>query len=213
MGICHGPNYGPGSGKSHRICGRRYGGQRRVCREFKAQELSNTAWGVATILSNKSNNTQCTGGWPVLDILRQVARAIAERADEFQITGTLQHGVGLCDLGIWCRQQASASARMITFLGRRKTQRAIGQLMSRALDAVAKSALPRLKVFRSQELNNLAWAFARLERTDSTELYAGIGRELSQMRRHVTGQVCISSDSIARHCMRRVLMENVFLHL
>lgn len=32
-------------------------------------------------------------------------------------------------------------------------------------------------------------AFARLGRTECTDLYAGIGHELSQQRRSVTGQV------------------------
>ena len=61
------------------------------------------------------------------------------------------------------------------------------RLMETALHAVAKSAIPRLHVFRSQELNNLAWSYARLGRTECNELYAGIGHELSRPRRSVTG--------------------------
>jgi hypothetical protein len=51
--------------------------------QFKAQEASNTAWSVATILTNKKERTEKEDGL-VLQIIRQVAHTIAERADAFK---------------------------------------------------------------------------------------------------------------------------------
>jgi hypothetical protein len=51
--------------------------------QFKSQEVSNTAWSVATILTNKKERTEKEDGL-VLQILRQVAPYIAERADAFK---------------------------------------------------------------------------------------------------------------------------------
>jgi len=58
------------------------------------------------------------------------------------------------------------------------------ELVSKALDAVADSAMKRLPRFRPQELNNLSWGICRLgqhgKKTDA--LFAGIGQEL--LKRH-----------------------------
>lgn len=58
------------------------------------------------------------------------------------------------------------------------------ELISKALGAVADSAMKRLPRFRPQELNNLSWGICRLgqygQKTDV--LFAGIGQEL--MKRH-----------------------------
>lgn len=58
------------------------------------------------------------------------------------------------------------------------------ELVSKALDVVADSAMKRLPRFRPQELNNLSWGICRLgqygKKTD--DLFAGIGQEL--LKRH-----------------------------
>jgi hypothetical protein len=62
-------------------------------------------------------------------------------------------------------------------------------LMSRAVDAVAKSALSRLEKFREMELNNLAYALARLENKDHPELLEGIGKQFGHpWRQRFDGQ-------------------------
>ena len=93
----------------------------------------------------------------------------------------------MATLGFGISKETSSASNDYTFL---MTDDPEGdrQLMERALRAVSKSALPRLNVFRSMELNNLAYAFARLGRTESNDLYAGIAREFARPKRVVTGQ-------------------------
>lgn len=154
--------------------------------QWKCNELSNAAWGTATILSCKSDRApeedDCA-----LRLLRIVAHQVIKRADEFKSQEATNFCWALATLGFGIPPGMSNSANDYTYL---KTDDPEGdrKLMERALHAVAKSALPRLHVFRTMELNNLAYAFSRLGRTESNDLYAGIAREFGHPKRIVTGQ-------------------------
>jgi hypothetical protein len=56
------------------------------------------------------------------------------------------------------------------------------ELVFETLETIADSALPRLERFKAQELNNLAWGFARLgHRTEKAEkLFEGVAKQLKQ---------------------------------
>lgn len=166
--------------------------------QFKAQEVSNTAWSVATILANKKERSE-KEDLLVLRILREVSRSIAERADEFKPQELSNTCWSFATVGFGLDETEMGSSLNDYIYLRSEDVKGDRQLMSRALDAVAQSAVNRLTLFRSQELNNLAWSCARLGRTECTELYAGIGRELSHQRRHVTGQVrSCTNDNIVK---------------
>lgn len=153
--------------------------------KWKCNELSNACWGSATILSNKSNRSPEEDSCALV-ILRIVANELIKRADEFKSQELTNSCWAMATVGFGV-SPASQDKNDYTYL---KTDDPEGdrELMERALHAVTKSAVPRLQMFRSMELNNLAYAFARLGRTESNDLYAGIAREFCRPRRVVTGQ-------------------------
>jgi hypothetical protein len=58
-----------------------------IVQDFKPQELSNTAWGVATLLGKRDSAPlpiYKTEDEAALRILRWVAKALVERADDFK---------------------------------------------------------------------------------------------------------------------------------
>lgn len=116
-----------------------------------------------------------------------MASELIKRPDDFKSQEITNSCWAMATLGFGISAETSSASNDYTFLmtGDPEGDR---QLMERALDAVSKSALPRLNVFRSMELNNLAYAFARLGRTESNDLYAGIAREFARPKRVVTGQ-------------------------
>ncbi len=144
------------------------------------------AWGCATILSNKSNRSPEEDACAV-SILRTVANELIKRPDDFRSQEITNSCWAMATLGFGISAETSSASNDYTFL---MTDDPVGdrQLMERALHAVSKSALPRLNAFRSMELNNLAYAFARLGRTESNDLYAGIAKEFARPKRVVTGQ-------------------------
>lgn len=192
--------------------------------DFKPQEISNTAWGVATILANKRNNNE---GVPrkeqdevVLRILRHVARSIAARADDFKSQELSNTAWAMATLGFGLREEESSASALNDYIFLHSTELEHDQiLMARALDAIAESATPRLHSFQAQELNNVAWAFSRLGRKESTQLYEGIGRQFANPRRRFTGQdvgttlwalstVEYANDNIYRAICSRITMES-----
>ena len=58
-----------------------------IISEFKPQELSNTAWGVATLLGKRSSESASNNDIEddaALKILRRVSLALQERVDDFK---------------------------------------------------------------------------------------------------------------------------------
>ena len=58
-----------------------------IVKEFKPQELSNTAWGTATLLSKRKSDPSANNQIEddaALRILRWVAKSLEERVDDFK---------------------------------------------------------------------------------------------------------------------------------
>lgn len=154
--------------------------------EWKCNEQSCACWGVATILSNKNQRLPEEDAH-ALTILRKVAAAIRIRADEFKSQELTNFCWSCATVGFGTMGERRGNALNEYVYLKSDDPEGDRELMERALEAVTKSALPRLHTFRSMELNNLAYAYARLGRTEEQELYAGIARELGRPRRVVAG--------------------------
>ena len=63
------------------------------------------------------------------------------------------------------------------------------ELVRQATDAITECALPQISRFKSQELNNLAWALARLGRKDARTILEAISMQLCHPKRRVSSQV------------------------
>jgi len=166
---------------------------------FKPQEASNTAWAVATLLSKKGTITAQEQD-AALQILRQVAVIVTERADEFKTQelsntvwafATLGFGMAATSEIDFTDKSGPSSLNDYVVLSSNDPD-GDKQLLVKATDAVLASALPMMQRFRSQELNNLAWSLARMDRSDTTVHLEAIGRQLCDPRRRVTPQVCPS---------------------
>ena len=166
---------------------------------FKPQEISNTAWGVATILSKKdSASVTPEEEEAAVRILRHVAVVVTERADEFktqELSNTLWAfatlGFGMSSKSVLERNMggggpASLNDYVVLLSDDPEEDE---KLLVAATDAVLASALPRIQRFRSQELNNIAWSLARFDRRDVTTYLSAIGAQLCEPRRKVTPQV------------------------
>ena len=167
---------------------------------FKPQEISNTAWGVATLLSKKdSASVTPEEEEAAVRILRHVAVVVTERADEFktqELSNTLWAfatlGFGMSSKSVMERNMggggpASLNDYIVLLSDDPEEDE---KLLVAATDAVLASALPRIQRFRSQELNNIAWSLARFDRRDVTTCLSAIGVQLCEPRRKVTPQVC-----------------------
>lgn len=177
---------------------------------YKTQELSNTAWGVATLLSNKKGKAgnsaviTPTETSTALRILRQMSRELVERAAEFKpqelantIWALATTGFGISSSSLPASSVAAGNNNNYLILSSDQPVQD-NELMLQVIDACATAALPRLARFKSQELNNMAWALARLFSDDRNDvcntdpavqqLLYGIGRQLCHPKRVVAAQ-------------------------
>lgn len=175
--------------------------------DFKTQELSNTVWGVATLLSNKMNNHRegeeeddddsapsntSKDEAAALSILRVFAKqALIDRAGEFrsqELSNTLW---AMATLGFGLEPSADMALNNYIVLNSDQLDQD-RVLMQASVDAIVQAALKILPRFRSQELNNMAWALARLiDQNDAInnhrihDVLQGIGLQLCDRRRKV----------------------------
>lgn len=179
--------------KGHEIvierCADLLDGDEKCVKMFKPQELSNIAWGLATMISNKrqdsklsstlSTSSPSSEDLVALRILRHVARQLIVRADDFKSQELSNSLWAFGTLGFGVTQTEAAIKMTMNDYVFLKSDDVEGDkdLMARAVDAVAKSSLPRLEKFREMELNNLAYALARLERKEYPELLKGIANQ------------------------------------
>jgi len=156
--------------------------------EFKPQELANTAWGVATILSKHSGQTDSLVSDAALRIIRQCAMQLIKRNGENHKTQEISNTVwSFATIGFGLKGGSSANAgNDYTFLQSDDMEGDL-LLMEDAVKVAASTAKQILHRFRSQELNNLAWAMARLGQKDE-ELLTMIGNEIASPKRKVTSQ-------------------------
>ena len=171
-------------------------------KSFKGQELANTAWGLATLISGrrgkkyfrpgdeqeKSTEAEKEEDLNVSRILRHVARALVKRPDDFKSQeisnsiwafGTLGFGV---KEGSWQTRET-----FDTIVIQSDDVQGDRNLVSAAVMAAAKSAIPRIFRFKNQELNNLAWGIAKLG-CSNPYLFEAIAIEISRPKRKLSGQ-------------------------
>lgn len=160
---------------------------------FKPQEVSNTAWGIANLLSSRREAGEANSGsieqekedLAVVTILRSIAQTLMERCDEFksqEVSNTIW-AFGTLGFGIL------ADKRNINdfIILKSDDYEADVALVGQTLAAVSKSVSGRLRVFKEQELNNLAHGCGRLGRCEP-DLFAGIASEFARRQGRVTGQ-------------------------
>ena len=160
---------------------------------FKPQEVSNTAWGIATLLSLRRETGEANSGsleqekedLIVVSILRSIAQTLVQRCDEFksqEISNTIW-AFGTLGFGTLADKRNVNDFIVL----KSDDYEADVTLVDQTLAVVSKSVLGRLRVFKEQELNNLAHGCGRLGRCEQ-EMFAGIAREFAQRHGRVTGQ-------------------------
>ena len=180
-----------------------------IVSRFKPQELSNTAWGIATILSKREGarlnshqhdrsilsieNEELSEDDAVLRISRWVAKSLQQRVNDFkpqEVSNTIWAfatiGFGVAPNSVYFNSKSDNIFLRSTKI---KEDR---ELVSKTLDIVARNTVYRLSKFRPQELNNLAWGFARLGHYGSdsfNKLFQGIGIELKKRPKRFAAQV------------------------
>jgi hypothetical protein len=181
---------------------------------FKPQEWSNTVWGVATLASLYSKQPQHQQE-PLTRNQQLAAVSIVRSAASYVVT----HGAAnfktqelsntlwaMATLGFGSTITAAKGDDTVSFSNNNNNNYVFlssdqpvqdQQLMKDALKEILRAALPLLPRFRSQELNNLAWALARLvgDRNDDDDtndllnpVLSGIARQLANPRQPVTSQ-------------------------
>jgi len=162
----------------------------KFVKEFKPQELSNTAWGLATSLSIREHDDSKVELEKEYDaenesavrVFRWVAKSLQERADDFKSQELSNSIWAFATVGFGATIQNTGNNDLILGFNQPEDDR---ELIARTLDAVVKSSIPRLHKFRPQELNNLSWGICRLGHynSDYRELLEGIAREIMK-RKH-----------------------------
>jgi hypothetical protein len=166
---------------------------------YKPQELSNTVWAIATLLSNKNQPTSTTQTpltakeeASALAILRQCAGSLVRRAPEFK-TQELSNTIwGLATVGFGLKPLAEQGYNNYVVLTTQEPD-SDRELMEAAVEAAVRATVPLLRRFRSQELNNMAWALARLvdqnRKSEAVEhVLKGIGLQFCDPKRKATSQ-------------------------
>jgi hypothetical protein len=192
---------------------------------FKSQELSNTAWGVATLLANKPSSTTATelddvnndsykssnkavGGEIIaattstisrieqqssLTIINNVARAMLQQGmvSKFRTQELSNTAWALATVGFGLTATSEhRTNNYVVLTSDHQQDDAI--LMNDAISTIVDAAIPIVYKFRSQEINNLIWALARLVGSNKNEkmneLLYGFGQQLMDRRRSVTSQ-------------------------
>ena len=185
--------------------------------DFKSQELSNTIWGIATLLSNKKlqpqySTTDTSVSSPIvssreqraaLTILRHVIQSVIRRnAEGFRTQELSNTAWATATLGFGINQGQETSVMNNYLVMQSDSPEEDTKLMVDMMYAIADSAMRQLPRFWSQELNNLAWAVARLLsdnnnlssisntefETRITSLLRGIASQLADPRRSVNSQ-------------------------
>jgi hypothetical protein len=166
----------------------------RFVGEFKSQAISNTVWGVATLISNKEKRIRGNGE-PVLSereqqaaltIARHCLQSVVQRRALGFVAQDLCNTVwAVATFGFGMTTTASAKAatinNYIVLTSLQPTTDA--QLMVAAIQSICEAARPLLPRFSPQGLSSLAWALARLLSDDSnnsnTNVVAALGRDSS----------------------------------
>jgi hypothetical protein len=156
---------------------------------FKPQELSNTVWGVATILSKRPGQPEGPASDAALKICRHVAEQLLKRQGQgFKSQELTNTAWAYATLGFGINSNKAPDNHISDYTVLKSDDEAGDRkLMQGAVQVVLDNAKQGLRRFRSQELNNIAWVMARLDMGDR-ELLVQIGQELCNPRRSVSSQ-------------------------
>jgi hypothetical protein len=164
--------------------------------KFKPQELSNTAWGLAILLNMRRESGQANSGTSeqeeadskVVTILRHVAREIVGRCDDFKSQEVSNTVWSFGTLGFGIGAETAEKRNLNDFIILKSDDYDADEaLVNEVLAAVRVSVPGRIRVFKEQELNNMAHGCARLDRCEP-ELFTSIARDFARRRGRLTGQ-------------------------
>mmetsp|Transcript_10871 Transcript_10871/g.23114 ORF Transcript_10871/g.23114 Transcript_10871/m.23114 type:complete len:1206 (+) Transcript_10871:171-3788(+) len=161
---------------------------------FKPQELSNSVWAAATIISKRPQAAKGAASDAALGILRHTSRELIRRKGEGYKTQELANSAwAMATLGFGIKKNTASSAAKGCHLTHTYTYlvsddpKGDRALMEEAIKITLKKTKENVRRFTSQELNNLCWVMARLEEKDE-ELINMIGKELANPRKSVNSQ-------------------------
>lgn len=118
----------------------------------------------------------------IVRILRWVAKVITERTKDFKPQELSNSVWAFSTIGFGYDESCGTNAHNDYVHVMSDAPLEDKTLVFTTLETIAENALPRLGKFKAQELNNLAWGFARLgHRTERSEQsFRGVGEELKQ---------------------------------
>mmetsp|Transcript_19298 Transcript_19298/g.28551 ORF Transcript_19298/g.28551 Transcript_19298/m.28551 type:complete len:1098 (+) Transcript_19298:85-3378(+) len=163
---------------------------------FKTQELANTAWGISNLINHRRQSGEANNGsleqqqedLLILKIVRYLARAMIDRCDEYttqEISNTIW---AFGNLGFGIGAAAAKKGNINDYIILKSNDYDGDEILGHeVLSAVRKSALKRLPRFKEQELNNLAYGCARMNKPQP-EIFSGIADEFSRRKSKITGQ-------------------------
>ena len=170
---------------------------------FKPQELGNTAWAAAKIMSNKEGmSVQALAqkdltyeelSSAALGILRTIALEMTMRIENqtwdfrSQELSNTAWSFATVGFGLSVNQSLQENNRNDYVFLPSDTPDEDHEVMMSAMNAIAKYSKTIIHKFRSQELNNFAWTMARINYVDE-ELMDDITRQLAHPRRRLTVQ-------------------------
>ena len=157
---------------------------------FKPQEISNTLWGCATLLSNAESEFSADTEQSILRIIRSFVPRIIKNVRNFKTQELSNTLWGMATLGFGLTITPEIIANNYVCLPS-KSPKKDKELKERVVASILGAAPEKLHQFRSQELNNVAWALARLldeNRPAAATLLHAIGMEMCNSRRQVTSQ-------------------------
>jgi hypothetical protein len=165
--------------------------ERGFLESFKPQELSNSVWAAASILSRRPQEAKGHASDAALTIVRHVCKELMRRNGEgYKSQEMTNTAWSMATLGFGISAEQSSKdchlTHSYTFLPSDDPD-GDQKLMEDALMLVLKNMKENLKFFTAQELNNMSWVMARLNAKDE-ELLEMIGKELSNPKRRVESQ-------------------------
>ena len=167
---------------------------------FKPQELSNSVWAAATIISKRPQVAEGDASDAALGILRHTSRELIRRdGDGYKTQEVTNHAWAMATLGfgITTSEKGTTSAAAIargcklthsyTYLHSDDPE-GDRSLMEEVMQITKRKIKQNIRPFTSQELNNICWVMARLGIRKDEELLGLIGKEISNPRKRVNSQ-------------------------
>lgn len=156
--------------------------------QFKPQELSNTMWGVATILSNRPGQPTGELNAAALSICRHITRQMIKRQGYgFKTQEFTNLGWALATIGFGSSMDIQTAERSDYTVLTSDEITGDSKLLQDTASIIIEDVKSRVWKYRSQELNNILWAHARMGLIND-EALGMIAMELGKPRRAITSQ-------------------------